>query len=541
MATTNAAKILAVAALAALAAIAPADAQQRPASIYTVANVRAEAEAENAVEAKRLATETAETRAFELLVSRLADFRVEARIPDLPAAELERVISNIDVRAEGVSGTSYVATFGVTFSERGLAQLLGQHGVIPVTDRGPEILIVPVYVEGGNARTADRNPWRAALADLDLTHALVPAKVAPARGDITAAIAAAYIANPPAGLDTLKSQYRTTQILFALAELDGGGDALTLKLIGSDALGAFALKRTFQPREGVDETALQAAARLAFETVQERWKLTRGSFVAASAEPSAGGAGRLLPNRRRAGAGPGDGGVLRPEGMAGDPRAPAERPRHPELGREVREPAQRGNRLRLPRRRGTAGRDRGAAGTQRGKRPGWAYRQDAVGPGRRLRRGLARFPKRLIIPADARQGRPCPDIAEEFLQHALVAGIDGGLALDEVEHLAVLQAIIRDLLDVVLVVEIHRDDAPVGHFRSQERHGLNRRGGNIIERAAANRGFRIGRSERERDLLLAHAFAHLAQVFVLELVALADHVIAAASRKDERTRDNRNS
>jgi hypothetical protein len=289
MATTNAAKILAGAALAAIAAIAGADAQQRPASIYTVANVRAEAEAANAVEAKKLATETAETRAFELLLSRLADFRVDSRIPNLPAAELERFISNIDVRGEGVSGTSYVATFGVTFSERGLAQLLGQYGVIPVTDRGPEILIVPVYVEGGSARTADRNPWSAALAGLDLTHALVPAKIAPARGDINAAIANAYIANPPAGLDTLKSQYRTTQILFALAELEGGGDALTLKLIGSDALGAFALKRSFQPREGVDETALQAAARLAFETVQERWKLTRGSFVAASAEPSAGG------------------------------------------------------------------------------------------------------------------------------------------------------------------------------------------------------------------------------------------------------------
>jgi hypothetical protein len=289
MAMTNAAKILAGAALAVIAAVGAAHAQQqpRPASIYTVANVRAEAEAANAVEAKRLATETAETRAFQLLVSRLVDFRAAARIPNLPAAELERLISNIDVRGEGVSGTSYVATFGVTFSERSLAALLGQYGVVPVTDRGLEILIVPVFVEGGAAKTADRNPWRAALAGLDLTHALVPAKVAPVRGDITAAIASAYAANSQAGLDALKSQYHTTQILFALAEIEGGGDALTLKLIGSDALGAFALKRTLQPREGVDEAALQDAARLAFETVQERWKLTRGSPVSASAEPGA--------------------------------------------------------------------------------------------------------------------------------------------------------------------------------------------------------------------------------------------------------------
>jgi hypothetical protein len=290
MATTNAAKILAVAAVATIGLLPPAAAQQqRAASIYTVANIRAEAEAANAVEAKRLATESAEARAFQLVVSRLSDFRAEGRIPNLPVAELERLISNMDVRGEGVSGTSYVATFGVTFSERGLAQLLGQYGIVPVTDRGPEILIVPVYVEGGAAKTTDRNPWRAALGGLDLTHALVPAKVAPARGDITAAIANAYIANPPAGLDTLKTQYRTTQILFALAELESGGDALTLKLIGSDALGAFALKRTLKPKDGVDETELQAAARLTFDTVQERWKLTRGSLVTASAEPSRGG------------------------------------------------------------------------------------------------------------------------------------------------------------------------------------------------------------------------------------------------------------
>jgi hypothetical protein len=282
MAMTNAARFLAGAALALFGLGGPALAQQKLASIFTVASVRAGAEAANAVEAKRLATEAAQSRAFRMLVSRLADFRTEPRIPVLSSADLERLISDIDVRGEGVSGTSYVATFGITFSERSVAALFAQYGVVPIADRGPEILIVPVYVEDGAARTTDRNPWRAALAGLDLSHALLPAKVAPARGDISAAIANAYIANPAAGLETLKSQYRTTQILFAFAELEGGGDALTLKLIGNDALGTFALKRTLKSREGVDETLLQAAARLAFDTVQQRWKLTRGSLVTAS-------------------------------------------------------------------------------------------------------------------------------------------------------------------------------------------------------------------------------------------------------------------
>jgi len=285
MATTDVAKTFAGAMAAVLVLCAPASAQQKLPSLFTVANVKAAAEAANAVEAKKLATQAAETRAFRLLVSRLADFKSGARIPDLPAEQVERLVSDIDVRGEGVSGTSYVATFGVTFSERSIAALLRQHGVHPIVDRGPEILVIPVFVEDGTAKS-DRNPWRNALAELDLAHAPVPGKLAPTRGDLTAAIAKAYFANPAAGVETLKTQYKTTQILMALAELDGGGDSLTVKLVGSDAVGLFSLQREVKAKDGIDEAALGSAARLAFETVQERWKITRGSPTVATAAAS---------------------------------------------------------------------------------------------------------------------------------------------------------------------------------------------------------------------------------------------------------------
>ncbi|HWJ18648.1 MAG TPA: hypothetical protein VNR65_07975, partial [Geobacterales bacterium] len=233
-----------------------------------------------------LATQAAEMRAFRLLVSRLADFKSGPRVPDLPAEQIERLVSDIDVRGEGVSGTSYVATFGVNFSERSIVGLLRQYGVHPIVDRGPEILIIPVFVEDGTAKSSDRNPWRSALADLDLAHAPIPGKLAPTRGDLTAAIAKTYFANPAAGVDTLKAQYKTTQILMALAELDGGGDNLTVKLVGSDAVGLFSLQREVKARDGIDQAALESAAQLAFETVQERWKITRGSPAVATAAAS---------------------------------------------------------------------------------------------------------------------------------------------------------------------------------------------------------------------------------------------------------------
>jgi hypothetical protein len=267
-----------------------ASGQSRQASPYSVSNVRAEAEASNAVDAKKAAIQFAETRAFHLLVTRLADFRSQQRVPDLPAADIERLVSNIDVRNEGVSATSYVATFEVRFSERAVNTLFGQYNVIPILDRGPEILIVPVYVEDGAAKTTDRNPWSSALRNLDLAHALVPAKVAPVRGDITAAIADAYAANPGPSVETLKSQYHSAQVLLAVAELEGNGDTIGLKLIGSDGIGLFSTQRKVKNRDGVDEPLMDYAARVAFDTVQERWKLTRDTFAAGAPASGDGGA-----------------------------------------------------------------------------------------------------------------------------------------------------------------------------------------------------------------------------------------------------------
>jgi len=279
MALITKATFLAGAAFAAFTLSGPVFAQQRLGSVFTVANVSAEAEAANSVEAKKLATQTAEGRAFQLLVGRLTDFRAATRLPELPQGEIEALVSDIATSGEGVSATNYVANFSVSFSERAVMQLFARNGIVPILDRGPEILIIPVFVEDGAAVTSDRNPWRTALLRLDLAHALVPAKVAPVRSDLGAAVAKAYAANPAAAVETLKAQYHTGQLMLALAEYEGGSDAISLKLAGDDSTGLLTLQRKVKVKDGTDETIMQTAARLAFDTIQERWKLTRNAYT----------------------------------------------------------------------------------------------------------------------------------------------------------------------------------------------------------------------------------------------------------------------
>ena len=266
---------------------APASAEPKMASIFTVSNVQAQADADNSVEAKKRATLKAETQALAILLSRITDYRSQSRLPAVAEKDVEQFVSDIDVRNEGVSGTTYVANFGVTFLERSVRGFLQQYGVTPIEDRGPEILIVPVYIESGAARTTDRNPWRNGLAQLDLAHALVPSKLAPVRGDLTAAIANAYLATPASSIEALKTQYKATYVMLAVAEVDSGGESLNLRLAGIDALGAFNVQRKVKSRDGAEENLMQTAAKIAFDSVQERWKLTRDSVSVQGATATA--------------------------------------------------------------------------------------------------------------------------------------------------------------------------------------------------------------------------------------------------------------
>ncbi len=261
--------------LATLSVIFPLAAQQRVASLYTVGNVRSEAAADNAVEAKKIAAARAQERALRLLLIRLTDFRAQSRLPTVSPEEIDRLVSNTEVRGEGYSGTDYGATFTITFAERGIRALLSQQGLTPLEDRSPEILIIPVYIEDGSARSSDRNPWRKALNDLDLTHGFVPARLAPSRSDISAAVANAYISNAASSLETLKGQYKAQQVLFAVAE--DAGDVLVVKLIGIDALGTFSLQRKIKASDGIDDGIMKTAAGMALGTVEQRWKLARGA------------------------------------------------------------------------------------------------------------------------------------------------------------------------------------------------------------------------------------------------------------------------
>jgi hypothetical protein len=257
-----------------LAASFSASAAPSQGDLFTVANVSVEAMAKDAVEAKHVAIAAAHRRAFSALLRRLTDFRLHDRLPAVQPEQIERLVSNLDVRNEGVSNTSYQATFDVGFSQRGVESLLNEFALPFSLDRAPGVLIVPVYIVEGAAVAGNRNPWREALSRLDLKNAPVPIALAPTRSDITADIAEAYLANPASAIQSLRRQHRTRNVVLAVAE-PGGGGSLRLRMAGVDALGEFSLERRLRVRDGDDAEVADFGAGVAYHMLQQRWKLTR--------------------------------------------------------------------------------------------------------------------------------------------------------------------------------------------------------------------------------------------------------------------------
>jgi hypothetical protein len=243
--------------------------------LFTVANVAVEASASDAVQAKKIAIETAQRRAFHSLLLRLTDFRLHDRLPPVQHEQIERLVTNIDVRNEGVSNTSYQASFDVGFSSPGVKQLLNEFALPYSLDRAPGMLIVPVYIEAGAAIASDRNPWRSALKRRDLQNGPVPITLAPTRSDLTADIVSAYFASPASAIQSLQNQHRTRNVMLAVAEPGAGGDTLTLRLAGADALGEFTLERKLRVKDAESDELADFGAKIAYETLQQRWKLTR--------------------------------------------------------------------------------------------------------------------------------------------------------------------------------------------------------------------------------------------------------------------------
>jgi hypothetical protein len=83
--------------------------------------------------------------------------------PDLPAAQIDSMVSAILIQSERVGPRRYVATLGVVFDRKRAGALLGAAGE---RARSAPMLTLPVLISGGTQTMYEvRNPWQRAWAE----------------------------------------------------------------------------------------------------------------------------------------------------------------------------------------------------------------------------------------------------------------------------------------------------------------------------------------------------------------------------------------
>ena len=256
-----------------LVGLGNAAAQAKGTPIYTVAKVAVEAEAKDAVEAKQIAINEGQQAALRTLMKRLTHASVHQRLPVLEDAMVERMIDGFSVRRESNSSTRYIATLDFSFEPNSVRDILNRFGLPYAEQQAAPLVILPVMTEAGGVKTGSSNSWFEALEAVDYEHALAGMRLAAPRPDF----APSMISNPtsPEVLQTLRNQYRSDNLVLALAEVDAQRTKLRVRLIGQDAIGPLYLERTYKISDQDIDAAAAFAAKVAVGVIEGRWKTTK--------------------------------------------------------------------------------------------------------------------------------------------------------------------------------------------------------------------------------------------------------------------------
>ncbi len=278
-----------VAALCLIAGDARAAAADLP---FTIGNYPVDATAANAVAAKEQALADGQKAAFRSLMKRLVPVTSYKRIERLKAIRAGDFIDGVSVRSERNSSTQYIANLDFAFQPKAVRDLLRREGIPFVDLPAPSIVLVPIYqaaAAGQGAapaaltQAAGQKAWSDAWKGLDLEHSLSPAKIEAVKPGVhTDTFQMMTKDGDGGGLRIVTGSYGAELVMIVLAEPDLSSRKLNVTLMGRDAVGQFALKRSYKFQADDFGYTTELAALVALGTLEGRWK-------ALKARPAVGG------------------------------------------------------------------------------------------------------------------------------------------------------------------------------------------------------------------------------------------------------------
>lgn len=146
--------------------------------VFTVAGVKVDAKAENAVAAREKAFTTAQTTAFSALAARLLG-EEEARSYKMPELSvISSMIKDFEVTNEQLSAVEYIGTYTFRFEGNAVRNRFNVQGLKYSDVSSKPVLVLPFYQVGQVISLwREGNPWLKAWSRADLRGGLVPINV----------------------------------------------------------------------------------------------------------------------------------------------------------------------------------------------------------------------------------------------------------------------------------------------------------------------------------------------------------------------------
>jgi hypothetical protein len=268
--------------LLAVASALPASSQAASTAdvVFTVANYPVEARAKDAVTAKNTALADGQQSALRSLMRRLVPVTAYRRLKSMPKVKAADLIDGVSVKEERNSTTDYIATLDFAFQPAAIRTLLQRNGIPFVDSQAPQTLVIPLYRAKADAPfESGQGMWYDAWKGLDLVHTLAPAKLDKLKPEIHADTLQALAAQTLGADRVFASAYETDRVIVALAEPDASEKRLNVTLTGTDAVGAFTLKRSYKISGGDKAYTAELAAIIGLGVLEGRWKAAKAGAV----------------------------------------------------------------------------------------------------------------------------------------------------------------------------------------------------------------------------------------------------------------------
>ena len=270
-------------------------------SPYTIGNYPVDSTAANPVAAKEQAFAEGQKAAFRSLMKRLVPVTAYKRLEKLRNVKAADLIDGVSVRSERNSSTQYIANLDFSFQPNAIRALLQREGIPFVDLPAPTVVLIPVYqapaagqgtAPAALSQAAGQKAWSDAWKGLDLEHALAPARTEQLKPTVRVeSLQLMTRDGDGGGLRIATSEYNSELVMFALAEPDLGSKKLNVTLMGRDAVGQFALKRSYRFFSDDFAYTTELAALVALGTLEGRWKALKaratvgGNTAGAGSQP----------------------------------------------------------------------------------------------------------------------------------------------------------------------------------------------------------------------------------------------------------------